>query len=184
MSSTDSSSTTDSPPPPSHWGGRLWMAGMGLAMAAAGVFFGWFLWKNFDVARVMDAWVETPCQVVASTIDDSQIDQHFETKFEFQVSYRYTFDDQSYLGEQAKSKPIVAGIRKKLEKWERRYPTGAEAVCFVNPDQPSEAVLERDTKASIYSLWFPGLFVVGGIGVALSGLFLGGPRPAQKKPTA
>ena len=181
MNSPESATTSESLPPSSNWGGRLWMAGMGLAMAAAGAFFGWFLWKNFDVARVMDAWVETPCQIVASTIDDSQIDQHFETKFEFQVSYRYEFEGQAYLGEQAKSKPVVAGVRKKLEKWERRYPTGTSAVCFVNPDQPSEAVLERDTKASIYSLWFPGLFVVGGLGVALSGLFLGGPRRRHEK---
>lgn len=157
----------------SNWGGRLWMAGMGLTMAAAGVFFGWFLWKNFDVARDMDDWREVPCQIVASTIDGSQIDQHFETKYEFQVSYRYEIDGRTYLGEDAKSKPIVAGIRKKLEKWEVRYPTGSTATCFVNPEESAEAVLDRDTKASIYSLWFPGLFVVGGLGVALSGLFLG-----------
>lgn len=160
------------------------MAGMGLSMAAAGAFFMWFLWKNFDVATVMDDWVETPCQILASTIDDSQIDQHFETKFEFQVSYRYEVGGMTYLGENTKSKPIVAGIRKKLKKWESRYPTGSTAVCFVNPDDPTDAVLDRDTKASIYSLWFPGLFVVGGIGVALSGLFLGGTRRDGKRPEA
>ncbi len=171
-------STPPSPPTPisrpaANWGGRLWLAGMGLSIAAAGAFFMWFLWKNFDVAQEMDHWVETPCTILAATLDDSQIDQHFETKYEFQVSYRYEFGGRTYLGERVKSKPVVSGVPKKLEKWQRRYQTGQEAVCHVNPDAPEEAVLSRDTKASIYSLWFPGLFVVGGLGVALSGLLSG-----------
>ncbi|MCB1079394.1 MAG: DUF3592 domain-containing protein [Verrucomicrobiae bacterium] len=160
---------------PSNWGGRLWMMGMGLSIATAGAFFVWYLWKNFEVAKRMDAWVETPCEILASTIDGSQLDQHFETKFEFQVSYRYEWDGAPKISEMAKSKPVVAGIRKKLESWEARYPTGAKAICYVNPAAPSEAVLERDTKASIYSLWFPGLFVVGGLGIAVSGV-MGGRR--------
>ncbi|MCB1062937.1 MAG: DUF3592 domain-containing protein [Verrucomicrobiae bacterium] len=168
--STDASSS----PSPSNWGGRLWMAGMGLSMAAAGAFFMWFLWKNFDIATAMDTWVETPCTILASTIDDSQMDQHFETKYEFQTSYRYEFGGVSYLGDQVKSKPIVAGIRKKLEKWETRFPSGSKSTCLVNPESPAEAVLVPDTKASIYSVWFPGLFVVGGLGVAISGLLSGG----------
>lgn len=158
------------PAPPAHWGGRLWMAGMGLSIAAAGAFFVWFLWKNYAVAGRMDAWVETPCEILASTVDDSRIDQHFQTSFEFQVSYRYEWEGRPMVGDRAKSKPVVAGIRKKLEKWESRYPTGRRTVCFVNPERPDQAVLERDTKASIYSLWFPALFVVGGLGIALSGL--------------
>ncbi len=150
---------------------------MGLAIAAAGSFFLWFLWKNFDVAQEMDHWVETPCEILAVTVDDSQINQHFETKYEFQVSYRYEFGGESRLGEQVKSKPVVAGIPKKLEKWQRRFRAGEPAVCYVDPDNPDEAVLVRDTKASIYSLWFPGLFVVGGLGIALSGLLAGWRKP-------
>lgn len=146
---------------------------MGLAIAAAGGFFLWFLWKNFDVATEMDPWVETPCQILAATVDDSQINQHFETVYEFQVSYRYEFDGETYLGEQVKSKELTSGVPKKLEKWQRRFVSGEASVCYVNPKDPEEAVLVRDTKASIYSLWFPGLFVVGGLGMALSALVSG-----------
>lgn len=150
---------------------------MGLSIAAAGFFFLWFLWKNFDVAQEMNHWVETPCEILAVTVDDSQINQHFETKYEFQVSYRYEFDGETRLGEQVKSKPVVGGIPKKMEKWQRRFQAGQSAVCYVDPDNPDEAVLVRDTKASIYSLWFPALFVVGGLGIALSGLLSGWRKP-------
>ncbi len=133
-----------------HWAGRLWMAGMGLSLAAAGAFFTWYLWKNFAVAGEMDAWVETPCEIVASTIDGSRLDQHFQTQFEFQVTYRYEWNGQSHLGDRAKSKSVIAGIRKKLEAWEARYPTGGKAVCFVNPAQPAEAVLEHKETLGSY----------------------------------
>jgi hypothetical protein len=153
------------------------MAGMGLFIAAAGAFFIWFLWKNFDVGQEMDVWIETPCEIVAATIDGSQINQHFETDYEFQVSYRYEFGGETFLSDQVKSKRVSSGDRRKMEKWESQYPTGSIAVCYVNPQEPAEAVLERDTKASIYSIWFPGVFVIGGLGIAISGL-LGG---RQKK---
>lgn len=155
----------------SHWGGRLWMSGMGLTLAAAGAFFFWFLWKNYAVAGRMDHWAETPCEIVASTVDGSAMDQHFQTKYEFQVTYRYEWEGRTLLGDRAKSKPVVAGIRKKLDSWESRFPTGRQTVCYVNPDDPAQAVLERDTKASIYSLWFPALFVVGGLGIVITSLF-------------
>jgi hypothetical protein len=39
-------------------------------------------------------------------------------------------------------------------------------MAFVNPAEPDFAVLKPDTKATGYSIWFPLLFVVGGLGIA------------------
>ena len=33
------------------------------------------------------------------------------------------------------------------------------------------AVLKKDTKAALFSIWFPCLFIVGGAGMILSALF-------------
>jgi hypothetical protein len=35
----------------------------------------------------------------------------------------------------------------------------------VNPALPAEAVLEHASRAALYSIWFPLLFVVGGLGM-------------------
>jgi hypothetical protein len=40
-------------------------------------------------------------------------------------------------------------------------------MAFVNPAQPDFAVLKPDTKAAGYSIWFPLLFVVGGLGIVV-----------------
>ena len=39
---------------------------------------------------------------------------------------------------------------------------------YFDPDDPQLSVLKRDTKASLYSIWFPFLFVVGGAGMVFS----------------
>jgi len=43
-------------------------------------------------------------------------------------------------------------------------------VCFVNPTAPDEAVLKRGSRGALFSIWFPLLFVVGGLGVAINAL--------------
>ena len=48
-----------------------------------------------------------------------------------------------------------------------RYPAGSQQQCRVNPANPEIAVLEPESKAPGYSLWFPLLFVVGGIGIVV-----------------
>jgi hypothetical protein len=35
----------------------------------------------------------------------------------------------------------------------------------VNPAEPSFAILKTDSLAPGYSIWFPALFVVGGLGI-------------------
>lgn len=40
-------------------------------------------------------------------------------------------------------------------------------MAFVNPTEPNFAVLKPDTKAAGYSIWFPLLFVVGGLGIVV-----------------
>lgn len=46
-----------------------------------------------------------------------------------------------------------------------KYPVGSKQVCWVNPKDPQMAVLKKETKAPGYSIWFPILFLVGGLGV-------------------
>ena len=51
------------------------------------------------------------------------------------------------------------------------YPVGKETVCYVDPEDKSIAVLRKDTKAALYSIWFPCLFVIGGLGMIATAIF-------------
>jgi hypothetical protein len=39
--------------------------------------------------------------------------------------------------------------------------------CRVNPHDPDFAVLKPDSLAPGYSIWFPALFVIGGLGMTV-----------------
>ena len=48
---------------------------------------------------------------------------------------------------------------------------GNETVCYLDPDAPELVVLKKDSKAALYTIWFPCLFIVGGAGMIFSALF-------------
>jgi hypothetical protein len=152
-------------------GTRLWNAGLGLMIAAAGAFFCWFLWKNHQIARLMDAWIETPCEILVSEIDDRALTQHGATKYTLTLLYRYEWNGDFYRSGRVRRHPIASTGREKVERWAERFPAGTRSTCRVNPRNPAESQLVPDSKAALYSIWFPGLFVVGGLGIAIGGLF-------------
>ncbi len=160
-----------------HPAARLWAVGVGLALAAGGAFFCWALWFAYQRASETDLWVETPCQIVVSAVAEAEgKDQYEREQYEFLVRYHYVFEGTPYNSERVKyspSGPILASDREKIEKWVKRFPPGMETACYVNPDTPAEAVLKKNTKAPLYTLWFPLLFVAAGLGIAVSSLLRG-----------
>jgi hypothetical protein len=151
-------------------GARLWNVGLGLIIAAAGAFFCWFLWKNYQVARLMDAWVETPCEILVSEIDDNGLNQHGATKYTLVLRFGYEWNGVTHQSARVRRHPVASSHRRKIERWTERFPSGTKSTCRVNPKNPAESQLIPDSKAALYSIWFPALFVVGGLGIAISGL--------------
>ena len=43
------------------------------------------------------------------------------------------------------------------------FPVGSRVLAFVNPNDPTEVLIEHETKAPGYSIWFPALFLLGGV---------------------
>jgi two-component system nitrate/nitrite sensor histidine kinase NarX len=48
---------------------------------------------------------------------------------------------------------------------QQQFPPGTRQVCRVNPADPADSVLLPGTRAALYSIWFPLLFVAGGVGM-------------------
>lgn len=145
---------------------------MGLFLIAAGMVFVDYLWGSYRRSARMDNWVEVPCRIEAVTIDESGRNQRGLPKYELQVSYRFQWQGQDFLGTRLRRLPEVSSDRRKLEKDGASYPVGTEAICHLDPDAPELAVLKKDSKAALYSIWFPCLFVVGGVGMVWSGVFV------------
>ncbi|MEM9017575.1 MAG: DUF3592 domain-containing protein [Verrucomicrobiota bacterium] len=152
-------------------GGRIWKILMGLILIAAGSTFVAYLWGSYQRASIMDSWVETETTIESLEADDTQVNQRGMPKYILEVRYPYQFGGKDYLGTRIKRLPTEASDPRKLKGKIESYRAGTTTVCYVDPEDPEMAVLKKDTKAALYSIWFPCLFVIGGVGMIVSALF-------------
>jgi hypothetical protein len=144
------------------------------------VFFLFFVRPALSVLSARN-WPATPCQVVSSDVQRHRGSKggttyRVDVLYSYEVngrefrSNRYAFMGGSSSGYKGKA-AIVA-----------RYPAGAKAVCFVNPSDPTEAVLERGFTADLWFGLIPLVFVLVGAGGILFSLRGGRSRPSDASP--
>jgi len=159
----------------------------GMSRGGAMAFFSFFLVAGLvatwllllrPLLRVCDArhWPATPCRVVSS-----QVRSHSDsdgTTYSVHIVYRYTINGRQY---QSDCYDFMSGSSSGYESKAaivRRHPPGKETVCYVNPRDPSDAVLERRfTPWMLFGL-LPLIFV----GVGAGGLVWAFTTPSLRKP--
>lgn len=150
--------------------GSFYLAGIGLAVALVGAVFVYLLWSSYKQASETREWVETPCLVIRSKVSERS-SEHISKEYSWNVEYLYEYEGKSYPSKFHTPRRAKWSSRKgDVEELIKKYPVDQKAVCFVNPEVPSQAILEHDSKAAGYSIWFPMLFVIGGLGIMLSSL--------------
>jgi hypothetical protein len=137
-------------------------------IALAGFAVAW-LWAAGMVRDVTARrWVRTPCQVIHSEVRS----QHaggcaglFLPVNWADVAYVYWVDGRVYQSNRynftERSTPWYYGKRRIVE----RYPAGQQALCYVDPDDPSEAVLSLGWRRTAW-------FILGPLAAAAMGLWL------------
>lgn len=138
--------------------------------AGLGVFIPFFAlpaWRTVE-AR---SWVATPCTILHSEVrahpGDDSTTYSVDVLYAYRVggrevkSSRYNFSAGSTSGLEAKQKVIA------------RYPEGSAAICYVDPADPTRAVLERGLSRDLWIGLLPLIFVAvgaGGIAFAIRSL--------------
>lgn len=167
---------------------------LGLAGKVVGsLFFGIFLGMGLlfvglmlrDVYRsaVTYVWSETSCEILASSAGQDPQDRGRESAYVFRVKYRYSFRGKGYTSEVYARSYRGSSDYGEAQRLAARYPPKAQAVCYVNPSKPAEAVLGRGSLWVCLFLPIPLIFVaVGGGGIYV---IWRGPRPsAANSPSA
>jgi len=101
------------------------------------------LWPNYYQALRSHRWEPVRCTVVRSEVGTEPFSQTV-THFVLQVEFAYQFAGKEY-----RSTRFTTGSHQgstdvtKAEEAAVRYPPGKRAECYVNPQDPSEAVLQR-----------------------------------------
>lgn len=140
-----------------------------------GVFFAFFLLigAGFEysffikpLVRIVSArdWPSAACEILTSGVHESRGEDG--STYRVQVTYRYDVDGRAYLGDRYKfmtgsssgfgpKAAIVAALR-----------PGTRTLCYVNPRNPADAVIERGFTADMWYSLLPMLFVlIGGFGL-------------------
>ena len=156
------------------------MIGIGLALALLGSLFVFLMWRSFLRAKEMRDWPEIPCVILNSTVEERRHDPHSPIERRLAVTFGYEWQDEqrtsdrfSLRGSPWTSKPGIA------EKRAAEFPAGSQTTCRVDPSNPEFAVLVPDSLAPGYSIWFPALFVIGGLGIIVRQIF---PRKIPERP--
>lgn len=112
-------------------------------------------------------WRETPCTITSSELEISSDSDG--TSYAPKIKYRYSLDGGEFNGDRYSFFKLSAG-RKWAQSIVDRYPVGTTVKCFYDPQQPSQAVLDR--SMGIYPIVVGGftmLFVIVGLGVIFFG---------------
>jgi hypothetical protein len=108
------------------------------------------------------SWVETPCTILSSeVVADRSSDS---TTYRAEVTFRYQFADQEHESNRCQLLTVSTSSRSRAERIAEMYQVGQLTSCFVNPQQPQTAVLQRDLSWDFLFCLFPLLFLLIGLG--------------------
>ncbi|MEM6855105.1 MAG: DUF3592 domain-containing protein [Planctomycetota bacterium] len=167
-------------------GGRGARFGLGLfclIFLGAGSAFGWFMFAKPGL-QLLDAqdWPSVPATVTASDLESNTDSDG--TTYRINISFAYDYQGRGYVSDTYDSFSFISsgGYRGK-QQIINDHPVGKQTAAFVNPKDPSVAVLHRGWS---HTLWFgaiPLVFVLIG-GGGLIGMFWSGSRGAWKTKSA
>lgn len=143
---------------------------MGVFLALAGLLFTWVLWRAFSLAEATRSWHETPCVIVASSVQSQRPSPNSNIAHRALIRYSYEFQGQKHTSSRIKRVDSATSHEHLARGTVAAYPVGLQTVCYVNPEDPTQALLKRGSRGALYSIWFPILFVVGGLGITWNAL--------------
>lgn len=153
-------------------GGRVVLFLFGIPFFGMGFFFCWMGAISPILKSVAsNDWPEVPC-----TIAVSEVESHSGSDgatYSVNIEFSYLYGTENYTGGSYNfNKFNSSGYDGKKEIVDQ-YPVGSEAVCFVNPDVPKEAILTRSIPGIVFFIIpFTSIFMLVGLGAMLSALGL------------
>jgi hypothetical protein len=155
-----------------------------LPFAAGGVAAAWMIAASLWSAAVMRDWVETPARLLESDFKQSS-DSDGGSTGRATARYEYSFAGQRYESKRVAvdegSDNIGAYHRDRAAELQAALESGGEFRCYVNPDEPSEAVLFRDLRWGLQAFKAMFALMFGGVGFGiLAAIVFGGKKVKER----
>lgn len=121
-----------------------------------------------DVWRAR-SWVAVPCLILSSEVKENRGSD--STTYSVAIAYTYDVDGHTYEGNRYDFTKGSSSGRKGKVAIVKRYREGAEMVCYVNPQNPAESVIERSKVRDWGFGLIPLVFALIGGGGVLFAIF-------------
>lgn len=158
----------------------------GVFLVVGTLFFYWFTLEPIGQALAARKWQPTPCTITSSRVESHSSDDG--TTYSIEIEFDYEVDGKRYHSDRYSFVSFSSSGRKGKKKVVAAHPVGSEQTCYVNPSDPSEAVINPRISGSMFIGCFTLIFVIIGMaGLAYTfGILRWKPRAAKPvawKPT-
>lgn len=156
-----------------RWGGCFLRCFFGIFFLAGAVAFYFLTIRPLWDVYAAGSWTETPCTILSSEVETHDGDDG--DTYSIEITYEYTSDGQQHTSDRYHFMGGASSGRAGKAEVVKAHPPGFQTVCYVNPDDPEDAVIERGLTAD---MWW-GLFPLPFLAVGLGGLIFA-PRLTNK----
>jgi len=143
-----------------RFGPAFGMFFFGLFAVIGGV-AGYFLWRPLMMVQAAKGWPAQPCTVISSRVQTHSGSD--STTYSVDILYAYEVNGREYKSNRYKFMGGSSSGWASKAAIVQRYREGSKAVCYVNPADPTEAVLERGYTADIWLGAIPLVFITVGL---------------------
>ena len=147
--------------------GRIFLFVLGLLLAAIGGLFVWVMAASALRAKETRNWPQVPCVILVSEIEERLHDPQSPVEYRHHIVFGYEWEGERLTSDRAslRGNPWSSKRDVVIDR-SAGYTPGDNTLCYVNPADPAFAILEADSMAPLYSIWFPAFFVLGGLVMA------------------
>ncbi len=150
-------------------GGGFCLILFGLVFASVGGAGTFFLAKEALKEAATYSWDETLCEINSIEIEADQ--SKGNSPFRLNVEFSYVVDGKTYTSTQYTRQEHWKADYEPLALQRKELLALADGTtCFVNPEDPAEAVVKREALAAALFALFPLIFVAIGVGVMIGGI--------------
>lgn len=149
-------------PAPGTKKGRVVLFLFGLPFFAAGVLFCWVGGIRPIIGAVESgSWPQVPCRIVSSEVERNAGSDG--DTYRAAITFSYTFEGREYTGGRYDFSDMSSSGYDGKARIVRQYPVGHQTECWVNPRDPTIAVLARGIPGVVYLVIpFTSIFILVG----------------------
>jgi hypothetical protein len=141
----------------------------GLVFGGIGLLALILLAREFIADAKTRGWNEVPAELVRCEIQIDEAKQ--DAPFLLEVEYHYQFEGQTHTSTRYARKDQWTNDYEKLALQRAEFAKGdGSAACYVNPDDPTDAIMKRESQWAALFLLIPLVFVLVGGGIVWAGV--------------